>query len=118
MRLTAALGLLTDLRLATGAALWPTILAVWHAPWLLFQPHALSRLFMSHVWNLFGNGVDEAGRDAKQALITPYAYGVVLDLGAGGSLRSIEVIMFSYEGQVTATPSTTWNIHVSRNTLL
>ncbi|KAJ8591981.1 hypothetical protein M405DRAFT_813450 [Rhizopogon salebrosus TDB-379] len=83
MRLAAAFALFADLRLAIGAALWPTILAVWQAPSLISQPQALSRLFMSHVWNLFGNGVDANGRDVKQVLITPHAYGVVLDLGAG-----------------------------------
>jgi fatty acid desaturase len=86
MRLAPAFALFADLRFAIGAALWPTILAVWQAPSLIFQPQALSRLFMSHVWNLFGNGVDANGRDVKQVLITPHAYGVVLDLGAGESL--------------------------------
>jgi hypothetical protein len=90
MRLAAAFGLLPDFRFAIGVALWPTILAVWRAPSLLFRPKGLSRLFMSHVWNCFGNGVDEAGRDTKQALITPYSYGVVLDLGAGESLEHNE----------------------------
>ncbi|OJA16115.1 hypothetical protein AZE42_13425, partial [Rhizopogon vesiculosus] len=83
MRLAAAFGLFTYLRFAIGIALWPTVLAVWRSPSLLFRPQALSRLFMSYVWDVFGNGVDEAGRDTKQVLITPHAYGVVLDLGAG-----------------------------------
>ncbi|OAX38696.1 hypothetical protein K503DRAFT_770201 [Rhizopogon vinicolor AM-OR11-026] len=83
MRLAAAFGLFTDIRCAIGIALWPTILAVWRSPSLLFRPQALSHLFMSYVWDVFGNGVDENGRDTKQVLITPHAYGVVLDLGAG-----------------------------------
>lgn len=87
MRLAAAFRLLPDFRFAISVALWPTILAVWQTPSLLFRPQGLSRLFMSHIWNRFGNGIDEAGRDTKQALITPHAYGVVLDLGAGGSLE-------------------------------
>ncbi|KAG1734103.1 uncharacterized protein EDB91DRAFT_1057077 [Suillus paluster] len=83
MGLAAAFRLLPELRLIIGAGLWPTILAVWHSPSLLFRPHELSRLFMFHVWKLFGNGVDENARDVKKALITPHTYGVVLDIGAG-----------------------------------
>jgi len=40
---------------------------------------------MSHIWVLFGNPTDEAGRPTKEGLITPNAYGVVLDIGAGMS---------------------------------
>lgn len=86
MRLNAAFGVVTELRLGLVGGLWPTILAVWHIPSLLFQPLEISRIFMSHVWDLYGNSVDEAGRDVKKGLITPHAYGVVLDLGAGVSL--------------------------------
>ena len=40
---------------------------------------------MAHIWVLFGNPTDEGGRSTKEALITPNAYGVVLDIGAGVS---------------------------------
>ncbi|KAG1727873.1 hypothetical protein EDB19DRAFT_173248 [Suillus lakei] len=83
MRLDAAFGLVADLRLSLVGGLWPTILAIWHAPSLLSQPLEISRTFMSCVWDLYGNSVDEAGRNVKKGLITPHAYGVVLDLGAG-----------------------------------
>jgi hypothetical protein len=76
------------MRVAIGAALWPTTVAVWHTPSLLFRPQALSRIFMSHVWNPCGDILDEDGKDAKLALITPHAHGVVLDIGAGMSLLS------------------------------
>jgi len=45
----AAFGLFPGFRLAIGAVLQPTILAVWQAPSLIFRPQELSRLFMSHV---------------------------------------------------------------------
>jgi len=35
------------------------------------------------VWKMYGRFVDEAGSEAKKVLITPYAKGIVLDLGAG-----------------------------------
>jgi len=88
MRLGAAFGLFPDFRFVIRAGLWPTILAVWQAPSLLLRPQALSRIFMFHVWNLFGGGIDENGKNVKQMLITPHAYDIVLDLGAGASLSS------------------------------
>jgi hypothetical protein len=115
MRLNAAFGVVTELRLGLVGGLWPTILAIWHVPSLLFQPLEISRIFMSRVWDLYANSVDEAGRDVKKGLITPHAYGVVLDLGAGVSL-STEMIICSCERQDTATPSTTSTLRVSRNT--
>lgn len=85
MKLTNALSPLTDLRYAIGASLWPTILDIYHTPSLLFRPAALSQVVMAHIWVLFGNPTDEGGRSTKEALITPNAYGVVLDIGAGVS---------------------------------
>ncbi|KAG0693241.1 S-adenosyl-L-methionine-dependent methyltransferase [Suillus ampliporus] len=83
MRLAAAFGLLPELCLVISTGLFPTILTVWRSPSLLFQPRELSRFFMSKVWNLYGNGVDGNAKGVKQTLITPHAYGVVLDIGAG-----------------------------------
>ncbi|KAI0791413.1 hypothetical protein C8Q75DRAFT_792594 [Abortiporus biennis] len=83
MKLSAAFALLTDLRYAIQAALWPTLKALWTQPSLLFRPQLISRQFMAHVWTAFGSSVDEGGRIVKQGLITPNAQGVVLDIGAG-----------------------------------
>lgn len=52
-------------------------------PRLLLHPSALSRLFFSFVWEKFAPLVDEGARGVKESLIRPYAYGVVLDIGAG-----------------------------------
>lgn len=49
-------------------------------PTLLWQ---VSRLFMAHVWEAFGPGIDQNGRTVKQTLLTPYANGTILELGAG-----------------------------------
>ncbi|KAJ3013632.1 hypothetical protein NUW54_g1536 [Trametes sanguinea] len=62
MKISAAFGLLVDLRFAIRAAFLPTL---------------------SAIYNVFGNGVDENARPVKQSLIPGNAYGVVLDLGAG-----------------------------------
>jgi len=85
MKLSNALSPLADLRYAIGASLWPTILDIYHSPSLLFRPTALSQVVMAHIWVLFGNPTDEGGRPTKEALITPNAYRVVLDIGAGVS---------------------------------
>ncbi|OSD00414.1 hypothetical protein PYCCODRAFT_1479292 [Trametes coccinea BRFM310] len=83
MKLSAAFSLLADLRFAIRAAFVPTLSAIFKSPLLLIRPSELSRIFMSHVWTVFGNGVDENARPVKQSLIPGNAYGVVLDLGAG-----------------------------------
>ena len=83
MKLSAALSILSDLRFAIQVAILPTLRAILHSPSLLLRPHALSRTFMANLWVSFGPGSDENGRPTKQRLITPNAYGVVLDLGAG-----------------------------------
>ena len=85
MRLSAAFGLLQDLRLACQAAFVPMIGAVFRSPLLLLRPREVSRIFMSHVWKAFGNGVDENGRPVKEGLLNSNGHGVVLDIGAGMS---------------------------------
>jgi len=82
MKLSAAFGLFTDLRIAIQIAFWPTLVTLWHSPLFLLHPRKVSQIFMAHVWLVFGKGVDEGGRPVKEALIPPYATGVVLDLGA------------------------------------
>ena len=83
MKLTAALSILQDIWVVVPAAIMPTVRAVILSPSLLLRPNALSRFFFSQVWILFGDGVNENSRPVKELLITPNAYGVVLDIGAG-----------------------------------
>jgi len=89
MKFSAAFGLLNHFRAILGAALLPTLRAVFYSPSLLLRPHALSHIFMSHAWGLLGVGVDENSREVKEELVKANAYGVVLDIGAGhGHLAS------------------------------
>ncbi|KAH7886773.1 S-adenosyl-L-methionine-dependent methyltransferase [Phlebopus sp. FC_14] len=83
MPLLARFSLLGDLRVAFQIALWPTLKQVWSNPSLLLQPTAISRIVMSHVWSTFGPGIDGNSVETKKGLVTQYAYGVVLDVGAG-----------------------------------
>jgi hypothetical protein len=83
MKLTRAFGLWQDLWYAVPPAILPTLQDVMLSPSILLRPQALSHLFFARIWVLFGNGVNENGRAIKDALITPNAYGVVLDIGAG-----------------------------------
>ncbi|KAL4065596.1 hypothetical protein V8B97DRAFT_2025732 [Scleroderma yunnanense] len=83
MALLQRFALLIDLALALQIALLPTVKRIIHEPSLLFHPTALSRIFMAHVWTFFGPGIDENCTEVKKRLITPHAFGVVLDVGAG-----------------------------------
>jgi len=74
---------LLDIYLALQLAFWPTTQRIWATPSLLFQPTAVSRIFLSHVWAGFGPGIDKNNVQLKTSLVTKNAYGVVLDLGAG-----------------------------------
>ncbi|KIM43895.1 hypothetical protein M413DRAFT_442966 [Hebeloma cylindrosporum] len=83
MKLSNALSLLTDLRIGISIAIIPTLKAILWNPTLLFRPRALSRIFMANLWMTFGPGVDSSAKAVKEGLITPNAYGIVLDIGAG-----------------------------------
>jgi len=61
----------------------PTLKAILWNPTLLFRPRAFSRVFMANAWVLFGPSIDKNGKRVKEGLITPNAYGIVLDIGAG-----------------------------------
>lgn len=82
-RLLRRFSLLVDLSHAFKVALWPTIIRIFHEPSLLFRPQALSYIVMFHVWTFFAPYIDENSAVEKAKVITPYAHGVVLDVGAG-----------------------------------
>ncbi|KZO99547.1 hypothetical protein CALVIDRAFT_596128 [Calocera viscosa TUFC12733] len=67
----------------TRLGLPPTLRAIWADPWLLFHPQKLRNIFMAGFWVVFGPGLDENAAPAKRRLVTPYAHGVVLEIGAG-----------------------------------
>ena len=61
----------------------PTLVAVLNTPSLFLKPREVSRIFMGHVWEVYGDGVDQRTQKPKEDLVTPRAYGIVLDIGAG-----------------------------------
>ncbi|KAF9005059.1 S-adenosyl-L-methionine-dependent methyltransferase [Cyathus striatus] len=83
MKLENILSLLVDFKAFVYAGTWPTFKAILWNPTLLFRPTALSRVFMSHVWGMYGSSTDDNSRAVKEGLLTPYASGVVMDIGAG-----------------------------------
>jgi hypothetical protein len=85
MKLSAAFGLISDLRAAFHVATLPTLKAICREPSLLLRPSSLSRTFMAAVWAAFAAPTDEGARPAKRRLI-PHATGAVLDIGAGKSV--------------------------------
>lgn len=89
MKLSNALALTGDIRACLQTAIIPTIKAIYAAPSLIFYPSKLSRVFMSYVWMLYGDGVDGNNSELKKTLITPNAYGIVLDIGAGTYISEI-----------------------------
>jgi hypothetical protein len=86
MKLSKALSPFLGLWLAVTIAFWPTLKEVLRNPILLLRPAQLSQLYMSKLWLVFGDGIDGNTKPLKNAHITPNAYGVVLDIGAGGFL--------------------------------
>ncbi|KAI0704427.1 S-adenosyl-L-methionine-dependent methyltransferase [Cerioporus squamosus] len=84
MRISAAFApILHHFGLVFQVAFVPTVVAILKSPLLIIRPRELSRVFMSHVWKTFGDGIDESGRPVKEELIRKNSYGVVLDIGAG-----------------------------------
>lgn len=86
MKLSAGLSPWGDIWYATKSAFLPTFYAVLRSPVMIFNPAAISRIFMSYVWGAgMGDGIDANCSATKKALITPHAHNVILDLGAGKS---------------------------------
>jgi len=83
MKLSVALSIISRLWEIMGLAFLPTLKAIFNKPSLIFRPSAVSRIFMSHVWMAYADGIDENARPLKTSSITPYAFGIVLDIGAG-----------------------------------
>ncbi|KAF4588218.1 hypothetical protein EYR38_010185 [Pleurotus pulmonarius] len=83
MKLSAALGFLPHFWFVLRISVPDTIRAVMLSPSLLLKPTLVSRISMTFVWQLFGNALDENGREVKADLMTQSAHGLVLDLGAG-----------------------------------
>jgi hypothetical protein len=83
MKLSASLGLTSDLRAAFCIATLPTLKAICCKPSLIIRPTALSRTFMAVIWDAFAAPTDKSTHPTKLALILPHARGAMLDIGAG-----------------------------------
>lgn len=84
MKLSNACALLQDLWEAMKIAFIPSLKQVLLQPGLLLRPRNMAQIFMAKVWEGgMAEATDEGGKAVKERLITPNAYGVVLDLGAG-----------------------------------
>jgi hypothetical protein len=80
--------------LAIRIAFWPTLLALWKSPTLLLNPPKFSRILFANIWVGFGPATDENWKQVKEKLITPNAYGVVLDIGAGKPVYHTHSIIY------------------------
>jgi len=83
LRIAEVLSPLQDLSFGTRHAFSPTLRGIYQHPRIIFNLRALSKLFFSHLWKAFADGVDGNSHQEKQKLITPHATGIVLELGAG-----------------------------------
>ncbi|KAF7789148.1 hypothetical protein EIP86_000085 [Pleurotus ostreatoroseus] len=84
MKLSNALAMIPHIIGSLQMALWPTLRELLHKPSLFLSPASIRRIFMAHLWKAgCGDGIDMNESPNRKALITPNAYGVVLDVGAG-----------------------------------
>ena len=85
MRLTLwdRIAVLRELYLICAATLIPNLRAILAQPSLVLHPKNLKTVVFSNIWAFMAPSVDEGGRQVKESLIRPNAFGSVLDLGAG-----------------------------------
>lgn len=83
MKLSEALGPLSGVWFGLTIAFIPTLKALLREPALFLRPRQISRIYMANQWLLYGDGIDGNAKAEKEQIITPHAYGRVLDLGAG-----------------------------------
>ncbi|KAF8151354.1 S-adenosyl-L-methionine-dependent methyltransferase [Crassisporium funariophilum] len=112
MKLSNALSILLDIRIALSTALLPALKAVLRDPTLLLRPAQVSRIFMAHVWTAFADGVDANQRVSKEGLITPNARGVVLDVGAGHGHTVMYLDRRRVTRYVALEPNTLMHAHI------
>ncbi|EJD41915.1 hypothetical protein AURDEDRAFT_68209 [Auricularia subglabra TFB-10046 SS5] len=97
-----------------GWAFFPTAKDVCEDPALLLHPFVLRRIFFSHVWAEMSQHMDAAGRDLKANLITPHAYGVVLDIGAGHGHTASYLDRSKVTRYVALEPNKAFHGHIRR----
>lgn len=77
-------GFFLDLHRSMGIALLPTLKAIVKDPLLIVKPLEVRRMYMAHVWSVYGDGIDESSKREKEKVVRANASGIVLDMGAGG----------------------------------
>ena len=85
----------SDLFFALRNATPPTLRYTLRHPTLLLHPagwRTLQDVLMGFVWDAYADGVDEGGRDVKEALVRPRARGVVFEIGAGVCYRLLDCL--------------------------
>ena len=88
VNLSAIWDIISHLWLGVTTGLKPTVLAICNEPGLLLRPATISRVFMAALWEKFGPALDQNRRAEKERLIRPHASSVIIDVGAGASIRT------------------------------
>jgi hypothetical protein len=83
MRFWDTIGIVYDMVAVIQWGAGPTLKAIFRSPRLLFSPSEVSSIFMAALWLPFSQHIDEGARPAKAPLLTPNAYGTVLEIGPG-----------------------------------
>ncbi len=93
MKFMNLLGFFFDLQRSMGVALIPTLKAILREPMLVFKPLEVRRVYMAHLWTVYGDGIDEGSREEKEKLLRANVRGIVFDLGAGESRYSAGIFI-------------------------
>ena len=88
VNLSAIWDIISHLWLGVTTGLKPTALAICNEPGLLLRPATISRVFMAALWDNFGPATNQNIRAETRRLIRAHASGVVIDVGAGASIRT------------------------------
>ncbi|KAH7103472.1 hypothetical protein BKA62DRAFT_768877 [Auriculariales sp. MPI-PUGE-AT-0066] len=97
-----------------GWAFQPTLAALRKDPTLLIQPLALRRVVFTAIWTRLSDDVDEGARPTKKKLITPNAYGTVLELGAGLGVTMRYLDRTKVTKYIAIEPNPSMHIHIRR----
>ena len=88
VNLSAIWDIMFHLWLAVTTGLKPNVYAICNELGLLLRPAKISRVFMAALWENFGPALDQNRRAEKERLIRPHASSVIIDVGAGASIRT------------------------------
>ncbi|KAH7100783.1 hypothetical protein BKA62DRAFT_705613 [Auriculariales sp. MPI-PUGE-AT-0066] len=104
----------TDLFTFIGWAYAPTLAALRDDPTLLLQPLTLRRVAFAAIWTKLSEHVDENARPTKQKLVTPHAYGTVLEIGAGFGVTMRYLDRTKVIKYIAVEPNPGMHVHIRR----